>query len=734
MDKARKAEIVENALHALRDHAGLELVEHSQILAYIAQGESKWWLKPWFCRVTDLQGCYVESTSTQHQLQTISDNVTLMLHLGALNSFTTYLGSILQEREGTSKVEQGRHEEIVKNICTALYFLLATSNRAQLHQNMNCVNLSLIVVLIRTISRLCDVQDAWLCGMTIRQAVLLLRQAILATLGGSKDIQRCKRYRRVLADLPEVVDKVSITTTPLDYANFRSELISKYPSYTPPPLPAAEPDESVKLSRASRSTYLELPIYTEGQWTATPAPSPPPSPRGKKSMYTTDQTIPFLLPLHESMLNRVPCSIEEAAALFESRQKTNVSSMELWQEQEEFVRSERGWVSDKDLSARDLPSTLAEHDIDNEAESLQLQIVEDIYQNALPYLQSCIVGLVSHVWHVSSHNLPAAGLQAEKDIDPKIEESVANTRGWLFNDKVSTTSTLHDQNGKSVRENEECRDMEVTFKGVSGSLILLLKWFKVSHILKFEYLSQLLIDADWIHTFHQAIMSLNPVVGIHVSHEDSRRSYFAVCSSLSEVNTPDLDDYDSDADSTSESDSEAVQANSIRDSGSKASGHDDSATVRYNWKTFFNTINFLAITQKLVKKKTHRNSLLVQAKTWLHLRRPLRIPHDLLQLYCLKLYKGQVPLCSRKWRTGNMKVITQIYMSCRPELREDWIAGTDVDTDLEEAKHQEAAIRALILFYNTRRYPAQMADLGFTADPSSDSDDDFFQNEVARLR
>lgn len=46
MDKARKADIVENALHALRDHAGLELVEHSQILAYIAQGESKWWLKP----------------------------------------------------------------------------------------------------------------------------------------------------------------------------------------------------------------------------------------------------------------------------------------------------------------------------------------------------------------------------------------------------------------------------------------------------------------------------------------------------------------------------------------------------------------------------------------------------------------------------------------------------------------------------------------------------------------
>lgn len=81
-----------------------------------------------------------------------------------------------------------------------------------------------------------------------------------------------------------------------------------------------------------------------------------------------------------------------------------------------------------------------------------------------------------------------------------------------------------------------------------------------------------------------------------------------------------------------------------------------------------------------------------------------------------------------------MKVITQIYMSCRPELREDWIAGTDADTDLEEAKHQEAAIRALVQFYNVRNYPAQSAELGFgRKDEGSDSDeDDFFENEIRR--
>lgn len=81
-----------------------------------------------------------------------------------------------------------------------------------------------------------------------------------------------------------------------------------------------------------------------------------------------------------------------------------------------------------------------------------------------------------------------------------------------------------------------------------------------------------------------------------------------------------------------------------------------------------------------------------------------------------------------------MKVITQIYMSCRPELREDWIAGTEADTDLEEAKHQEEAIRALVQFYNIRNFPVQCKEMGYCRkDDESDSEvEDFFETEVRR--
>lgn len=35
--------------------------------------------------------------------------------------------------------------------------------------------------------------------------------------------------------------------------------------------------------------------------------------------------------------------------------------------------------------------------------------------------------------------------------------------------------------------------------------------------------------------------------------------------------------------------------------------------------------------------------------------------------------------------TANMKVITSIYLNCRPELRDEWLAGMDQDTELEDA-------------------------------------------------
>jgi len=78
----------------------------------------------------------------------------------------------------------------------------------------------------------------------------------------------------------------------------------------------------------------------------------------------------------------------------------------------------------------------------------------------------------------------------------------------------------------------------------------------------------------------------------------------------------------------------------------------------------------------------------------------------MLQLHVLKLIKSQVPFCGRKWRQSNMKVITAIYLNCRPDLRDEWLTGTEVD-DVGDAQAQEQALRHLVKFYNNKRYGPQ---------------------------
>lgn len=44
-----------------------------------------------------------------------------------------------------------------------------------------------------------------------------------------------------------------------------------------------------------------------------------------------------------------------------------------------------------------------------------------------------------------------------------------------------------------------------------------------------------------------------------------------------------------------------------------------------------------------------------------------------------------------------MKVITSIYLNCRPDLRDEWLMGIEVE-DPADAQAQEQALRHLVKF------------------------------------
>src|SRR5438045_1648636 len=105
---------------------------------------------------------------------------------------------------------------------------------------------------------------------------------------------------------------------------FKQEVVKRHPisssryhltTLHPPHLPVRETliAEPVFTTTSSDPTPTN---YYDGQGgpvhIATPAPSPPPSPKLKKSIYQTDQTVPLLLPGN----GEVPKSIIEAGELY----------------------------------------------------------------------------------------------------------------------------------------------------------------------------------------------------------------------------------------------------------------------------------------------------------------------------------------------------------------------------------------------------------------------------------
>jgi hypothetical protein len=150
----------------------------------------------------------------------------------------------------------------------------------------------------------------------------------------------------------------------------------------------------------------------------------------------------------------------------------------------------------------------------------------------------------------------------------------------------------------------------------------------------------------------------------------------------------------------------------------------------FSRRNFFSLINYLRVMQKICKNKAHRNLLLVQYKSSTILRKSLRVPQPELRLYTLKLFKNQVPYCGRKWRQSNMRVITAVYLHCRPELRDEWLAGSDVDADVDAALPLEQALRSLTHWLNVRRYPEKIA-LDVRAALKEESD--FFARELEKM-
>ena len=474
------------------------------------------------------------------QTALIKRNVHLLVDSNGLQTLVDVLRSSLLRTCGadvaTDAPRDGKEAERREVWCamTAVYVVLEVARieekvNADLDLRTAILGLEkpgLLMLLIDFISKLRWDESI---SLPLSKVSLLLWKTMLVYFGGLAEVGKAKEsFRDKTKDTEDAKGQPIITASPLDYHLFRQEISSKYPAYNPPPpLFPLEPENNSILpplknhpskvagnhvfgsglgdAHGNNTSILHQPVHI-----ATPAPSPPPSPAGpggkggKKQNYQTNQMFPFLYPpldessnklggkgstdLQDLLVGRrwegsdIPASILEAAELFAKRMKATRAMKQLWEERVAFMRYERGWagldenrdIDDLSLEPRDdqpkeLPSSGSTEE--------RMALVEQFYRDALPNLQSLIIVLIkavlAHVTALVTQSSGANGLQS----------------GFQFQDNQSgTTNVRPDMNGvnghtNTVATNEELdamRTQEVLDKAVTGTLVLLLKWFKVS--------------------------------------------------------------------------------------------------------------------------------------------------------------------------------------------------------------------------------------------------------------
>ncbi|KAJ6627555.1 hypothetical protein B0H10DRAFT_2161191 [Mycena sp. CBHHK59/15] len=711
-----------------------------------------------------VQGTFAETVSPEHQLHWIFENCKIVRSVNGVSTIIEAMKIASSKHDllcGLSDNEAAHFhisatekadfiEEVTTEISVYLGMLYHLVEIFKGHDDFADELMSfeppLPVYLFTVVSGL---RDKSARGYPVKKLLLVLWKSLLSCCGGIRDHARVKKLARELASLQPASDggEANIKSTPLDIETFRQETAVKYPTFTPPPQPSTTPlleiaapkpipittsrlaqayspipirhhyhhdDSDASLHHAAPHPFHpQQPGHRPNPQSATPAPTPPPpSPKPKKQQYQTDQTRPFLFPFSRNRFDKdarlVPFAVDEADKLYNRH-------MYMWRTREDCMTAESGlehmpgsegqfesstFISKDPEAAEPLPDIAlldakiaeATKAIEEGETTSEKRKAKERKEDLMRLKRSAVLPVLSG-WVLVLLKLLLATVSASTNMQPP-QSSTSN----VFPPGVASPQDQPSPPPPTSDEIDVTRHREITSKAVSAILLLVLKWFKVSHIMKFHHLGQHLLDTNCLLLILK-MFSLQDLAAIVVSKADSPdNNFFRYCMLRFAKNPQPL----LPTDSAARPSRHTVVKTRILPNGEKHEEEVDMVT-EFSWRNFFSTINFAKIMQKLSKNRSHRIWMLIQYKSSPVLKRALKVQHPMFQLHILKLIKSQVPFCGRKWRQTNMKVITSIYLNCRPDLRDEWLTGTEVD-DASDAQAQEHALRHLVKFYNNRRY------------------------------
>ncbi|KAJ3209018.1 Factor arrest protein 11 [Entophlyctis luteolus] len=484
----------------------------------------------------------------------------------------------------------------------------------------------------------------------VKKLLLLLWKVLHCTVGNSEFLKLLKDAGRVREGLQRVPKDTAGKSVPQDLHHLYLLTTKKYPAYVTPPITSIFPHNIIPdpLSTVARRTLLS----------------------GGMMAGVTQPVIQPLSPTVPLSADLFPVTFAEALNLIQSRMYVGMREAQTSKEMHELEGIKRrgggesfdfgGASSANSKLKRSSSSCESLHSValDDEQEEA-LERVEQLYRYLSPNVTVHIGMLIRLMYYVNLGN----------ELTSKTEADNADINGG--GKKLSEEEILESA--------DVARHKEVITQAISAILLLLLKSVKCDQILKFEYLCQLLVDnncpilvlkmlSTWFQNPVAATLATNTSAGADNGGVQER--------------------------------AELANSNAAGLSYGWLKERDDPKEL----ENFHTTINLMRILQKITKRKTHRIMALVQWKASAVLKRIIKVPNIPVQIYALKLLKGQVPLMGKKWRSSNMKVITSIYLYLRPDLYEEYLSG-DSDVDSDEALGQEQYLRSLIACFHHRVYP-----------------------------
>ncbi|ANB13362.1 Far11p [Sugiyamaella lignohabitans] len=674
------------------------------------------------CLVYIAQGAYGEVNDQKQHILQIKENCKLIWRSAGLPVIWKQITRLIDLKLPNSPAEDSVDEtevgiqvndELI--LLLTIFYLIVETLRDEKDDtfvsDLDSLEPPVLSHLIDVVGRLRWVSNKQtLAAFPVTKINLIIWKCILVLFGGRSQMEEVKAYMRQKYGLPKEYDENIITASPLDYHAFRDDLISRYPSYVPPPshLPKTlENTQSIshfiQVARPSHTQPSNTALPAPTIHIATPAPSPPMSPamspgqKLRKSVFMTNQSFPFLYPTD----SEVPQSIVEAGELFASRIRTTPALVQLWEERDKFMRYERGWDGEENqsgsanskadsarLAASPNKSQIASDTDERPKDNARIEVNSEHCQN--------ILGRVDKVYRGTL-------LTVNSFLNVQLR--------LMLKSNVFLRGRVDDS---SPDEIEQLRCKDVTMKSISAILDLLLLWYKVDHILKFEYLSVLLFDARYYLFVYKYLYSHNVLEkALFVSNLDC--TFFNASRHVSdewvEVN--------------------GITTTSKNQNNSTANGHEygydglaDQEVDHVSNTYLFTLINLVRVLRKIVKHKTQRVIIVAELPSET-LKQALTVYQEDLWKTVLDLFKEQVPFNGKKWKFNNMDLISAIYLNCKAKLRDDWLSGIDVNAEIDDAYPQEVALRSLVKFFNDHS--------STSGDQIDQQHPDFFAQELEAL-